>query len=192
MTNSQSKPDNQADEPEEPATDTSEASAPREVEEVESELADVKDRLLRALAEQENVRRRAAREIEDARKQVAGDFARDVLSAADNLRRALDSAPEGKETDETVRLLLAGVAATERALLEALERHGISRIDPLGQQFDPHHHHAAFAAEAKDHPAGTVIQVLQPGYVSHGRLLRPAMVAVAKGGNSTGSDEESE
>ncbi|HTQ34912.1 MAG TPA: nucleotide exchange factor GrpE [Stellaceae bacterium] len=149
---------------------------------LETELADSQDKLLRALAETENVRRRAQRERVDAERYGFSKFAGDLLSVADNLRRALDSLPESEARDDRTRGLLAGVAATERELLAAFERHGLKRIDPKGERFDHNFHQAVFEVENKDRPAGTVVEVLQPGYVVHDRLLRPAMVGVAKGG----------
>jgi len=149
---------------------------------VEAELADTKDRLLRALAETENVRRRLQRERDDASKYAVGNFAKDLLSTVDNLRRALDAMPEGEIKDSRIQGLRDGVAATERELLGAFERHGLKRIDPKGERFDHNFHQAIFEAERPDVPAGTVVEVLQPGYVLHDRLLRPAMVGVAKGG----------
>ena len=110
---------------------------------------------------------------------VAG-FAKELLSVADNLRRALDSLPEAEARDERTRSLLAGVEATERELLWVFERHGIRRIDPNGERFDHNFHEAIFEAERPGKPGGTIIEVLQPGYVLHDRLLRPAMVGVAK------------
>jgi molecular chaperone GrpE len=148
---------------------------------LETEVADLKDRLLRALAETENVRRRAQREREDASKYAVAGFAKDLLSAADNLRRALDSLPEAEAKDERTRSLLAGVAATERELLGVFERHGIRRVDPKGERFDHNLHQAIFEVERPDQPSGTIVEVLQPGYVLNDRLLRPAMVGVAKG-----------
>ncbi len=159
-----------------------ESSPEHRVTELEAELAEHKDRLLRALAETENVRRRAQREREDASKYAIAGFAKDLLSAADNLRRALESLPESEAKDERTRSLLAGVAATERELLGVFERHGIKRIDPKGEGFDHNFHQAIFETERPDQPAGSVVEVLQPGYVLHDRLLRPAMVGVAKGG----------
>ena len=158
------------------------ASQETRAADLEAELAEYKDRLLRALAETENVRRRAQREREDASKYAIAGFAKDLLSAADNLRRALESLPESEAKDKRTRSLLAGVAATERELLGVFERHGIKRIDPKGEVFDHNLHQAIFEAERPDHPAGSVVEVLQPGYVLHDRLLRPAMVGVAKGG----------
>jgi len=147
---------------------------------LEAELAEHKDRLLRALAETENTRRRAQRDREDATKYAISGFAKDLLSVADNLRRALDSLPEAEIGDERTRNLLAGVAATERELLSVFERHGLSRIDPKGERFDHNFHQAIFETERADQPSGTIVEVLQPGYVLHDRLLRPAMVGVAK------------
>ena len=149
---------------------------------VETELADTKDRLLRALAETENVRSRFQRERADTQKYAISGFAKDLLTVVDNLRRALDAMPEVEITDPRTRSLLDGVAATERELLAAFERHGLKRIDPKGENFDHNFHQAIFEAERPGAPAGTVIEVLQPGYVLHDRLLRPAMVGVAKGG----------
>lgn len=149
---------------------------------IEAELSDTKDRLLRALAETENVRRRAQREREDAARYGASNLAKDLVNVADNLRRAVQSVPEGGGEDELTRTLLQGVSATERELLSAFERHGIRRIEPLGERFDHNLHQAIFEIENSGQPPGTVVQVLQPGYVMHDRLLRPAMVGVAKGG----------
>ena len=159
---------------------------------VESELADTKDRLLRALAETENVRRRLQRERDDAQKYAMANFARDLLSAADNLRRALDAMPESDIAEAKTRSLRDGVAATERELLAAFERNGLRRLDPKGERFDHNFHQAIFEAERADVPAGTIVEVLQPGYVLHDRLLRPAMVGVAKGGAKAESEDKSE
>ena len=148
---------------------------------LEAEIARLKDQLLRALAEQENVRRRAQRDKEDAVKFAASNFAKDLLAPADNLRRAIESVPENLPHDQTVRNLLAGVEATERELLTAFERHGIKRIEAQGERFDHNLHQAIFEVEDSGKPAGTVVQVLQPGYLLADRLLRPAMVGVAKG-----------
>jgi molecular chaperone GrpE len=147
----------------------------------EAEAVDLKDRLLRALAEAENTRRRTLRERDDALKYGITAFAKDLLDVADNLRRALEAADKVQLGDEASRQLLEGVAATERALLNAFERHGIRRIDPKGERFDHNFHQAIFEAPGTGKPAGTVVEVLQPGYVLHDRLLRPAMVGVAKG-----------
>ena len=157
---------------------------------LEAELAESKDRLLRALAEAENTRRRADRERADTQKFAVSGFARDLLGVADNLRRALDSLPPAEAKDDKTRGLLEGVAATERELLGAFERHGLRRIDPKGEKFDHNFHQAIFEAENSGQPAGTVVEVLQPGYVLHDRLLRPAMVGVAKGAPPSTSPAE--
>lgn len=162
------------------AAEAVEPSAETRVAALEAELAEQKDLLLRALAETENVRRRAQREREDALKYAVAGFAKELLSVADNLRRALDSLPESEARDERTRGLLAGVAATERELLSVFERHGIRRVDPDGERFDHNLHQAIFEAERSGKPGGMIIEVLQPGYMLHDRLLRPAMVGVAK------------
>jgi molecular chaperone GrpE len=178
------RPNEGADLREEPAegkeSGASEADAERRIAELEEDLAGVKDRLLRSLAEQENIRRRAERDREDAVRYAASELVRDLLITADNLRRAIESVPGEDALNEQARQLLTGVEATERVLLDAFERNGIRRIDPLGQPFDPNLHQAMFEVEEPGRPAGTVVQVLQPGYLYHDRLLRPAMVAVAK------------
>ena len=175
MTDASETPETTPEMPESPEV---EVSAGRETE-LEAEVSKLKDQLLRALAEQENIRRRAQREREDAVKYAAQKFATDLLSAADNLRRAVDSAPAAQ--DEFTKTLLAGVAATERELLGAFEKHGIRRIDPAGEKFDHNLHQAMFELENTGKPAGTIVQVLAPGYVLQDRLLRAAMVGVAKG-----------
>jgi|SRR5579883_2955119 molecular chaperone GrpE len=162
------------------ANSNAEAETAARVAALEAELADHKDRLLRALAEVENIRRRAERERAEAVKYAVTGFAKDLLAVADNLRRALDSMPEAEIADGRTRSLLDGVAATERELLAAFERHGLRRIDPKGERFDHNLHEAVFEAERPDQPGGIVVEVLQPGYVLHDRLLRPAMVGVSK------------
>ncbi len=134
------------------------------------------------------MRRRGQREREDTQKYAISNFARDLLSPVDNLRRALDSVPEAEILDPRAKSLLDGVAATERELLGAFERHGLKRIDPKGERFDHNFHQAIFEAERPGAAPGTVIEVLQPGYVLHDRLLRPAMVGVAKVGSAPPDD----
>lgn len=151
---------------------------------LEAEVANLKDERLRVLAEVENVRRRGAKEREDAVRYAATAVARDLLSVADNLRRAQESVPAGALEHEAVKTLIEGVAATERELLSAFERNGIKPVEALDQKFDHNLHQAIFEVENTGKPAGTVVQVLQPGYVLHDRLLRPAMVGVAKGGET--------
>ena len=177
MNDSDNGTNNGAPEPQAQSASSLEA----QLAQVQAEAADLRDRLLRALAEVENVRRRAERERDDARKYAVANFAKDLLDAADNLRRAIEHMPEAQAKDELTRNLLAGVAATERTLLAAFERHGIRRIDPKGERFDHNFHQAIFEAENTGQPAGTIVEVMQPGYVLHDRLLRPAMVGVAKG-----------
>src|SRR5687767_3685013 len=124
---------------------------------VEAELAETKDRLLRALAETENVRRRLQRERDDAGKYAVGGFAKDLLSTVDNLQRALEAMPEAEISDTRTQGLRDGVAATERELLGAFERNGLKRIDPKGERFDHNFHQAIFEAERPDLPAGTIV-----------------------------------
>lgn len=148
---------------------------------LEAEVASLKDQLLRAVAETENTRRRAQRDREDASKYAVSSFAKELVTVADNLRRALDAVPaEGREQDEMLKSLAVGVEATERQLFAAFDRAGIKRIDPTGDMFDPNFHQVMFEIENTGKAAGTVVQVLQPGYTIHGRLLREAMVGVAK------------
>lgn len=153
------------------------------VAKLEAEVAGLKDQLLRQMAEVENTRRRAQRDREDASKFAVSSFAKELVTVADNLRRALDAVPaEGREKDEMLKGLAVGVEATERQLFAAFDRAGIKKIDPTGELFDPNFHQVMFEIEHTGKPAGTVVQVLQPGYTIHGRLLREAMVGVAKGG----------
>lgn len=140
-----------------------------------------REQMLRALAETENVRRRIQRDRDEALKFATTGLAKDVLPVADNLRRALEAIPkDALEADEALRNLATGVEMTERLLLGALERHQIKRIDALGQKFDANLHQAMFELPGSGQPAGTVVQVLEPGYTIHDRLLRPALVGVAK------------
>jgi molecular chaperone GrpE len=161
---------------------------------LEAELADTKDRMLRALAEIENLRRRSARELEEARKYAITGFARELLEVDDNLSRALDSIPR-RAADEIgfVKTLVEGVALTQKALAACFERHRIAKVTPeIGEKFDHNRHQAMFEVES-DQPPGTIAQVLQPGYVIADRLLRPALVGVAKApatqAEPEGSDE---
>ncbi|MDX8448772.1 nucleotide exchange factor GrpE [Mesorhizobium captivum] len=148
------------------------------------ENEELKDRALRVAAEMENLRRRTARDVHDARTYAVANFARDMLSVSDNLRRALDAIPaEAKAAgDAGFKALIEGVDLTERAMLSALERHGVKKLAPEGEKFDPNFHQAMFEVPNADVPAGTVVQVVQPGYSIGERVLRPAMVGVAKGG----------
>ena len=151
--------------------------------ELQAENAALKDRLMRALADTENLRRRAERERDDTAKYAVSKFAGDLLSVADNLRRAIEAVPpEARDSNELVNTLLTGVEATERELLQVFERAGIKKNDPSGQPFDPNFHEVLFEIPNSGQPAGTVMQLIQPGYTIHGRLLRPARVGVAKAG----------
>ncbi len=150
---------------------------------LQAEVVSLKDQLLRALAETENLRRRSQREREDTLKYAAVPFMRDLIGATDNLRRAMDSAsPEALEADEHLRNLMAGLEMTEKELATVFERHHIVKIDPMGERLDPHSHEAMFEVPDPESPSGTVVQVVQVGYRLHDRLLRPAQVGVAKGG----------
>ena len=158
-------------------------NAEEQIAKLEADLAEARDRMLRALAETENVRRRLEREREDTARYAISRFAGDTLSVADNLRRALDAVPAtAVEKDEFLAKLVDGVSATEKNLLSVLEKNGVKKLDPLGQKFDPNFHEVLFEMDAPDKPAGTVVQVLEAGYTIGDRLLRPARVAAAKGG----------
>jgi molecular chaperone GrpE len=151
---------------------------------LDRELADMKDRLLRTLAEMENMRKRTEREVSDARLYGISAFARDVLGVADNMHRAMQALDDElrAKADSGVKALLDGVELTERELMNALEKHGVKRIEPLGQKFDPNRHQAMYEVEDPSVPSGSVVQVIQAGYLIGERVLRPAMVAVSKGG----------
>ena len=154
-----------------------------EVQQLQAEKADLQDKLLRALAEAQNVRRRAQQDIERERKFGIERFARDILSVADNLGRALSVLPDDTDAiDPALRNVIVGVQATQRELQSVLERHGITRIESLGRPFNAEFHQAVMEVEDPTVPAGTIVQELVPGYLIAGRLLRAAMVAVSKGG----------
>jgi molecular chaperone GrpE len=153
----------------------------QQLEAARQEAAQLKDQLLRALAETENVRRRAQREREDAGKYAITNFARDVLQVSDNLHRALEAIPAAAlAEDEALKNLHEGVTATERQLDAALERQQVKRVWPMGEKFDANLHQAMFEVPTFDHQPGTVVQVMQAGYLIHDRLLRPALVGVAR------------
>jgi molecular chaperone GrpE len=154
---------------------------PGELTQLRTENAELKDRMLRALADAENTRRRAERERDESRQYAVTGFARDMLNVADNLNRALQSIPEDARTGATAqaKAVLEGVEATERQLLAVLERHGVRRIETAGAKFDPHLHQAIAEVASEGRPAGTIVNVVQTGYVIADRLLRPAMVTVA-------------
>jgi molecular chaperone GrpE len=157
---------------------------PDPFEVLKAENSDLKDKYLRLAAEMDNLRRRTEREVKDAKSYSVAAFARDMLSVSDNLRRAIDAIPAEARAggDAGFLALVEGVEMTERAMLSALERHGVKKIEPAGQKFDPHFHQAMFEVPNTEIPANTVIQVVQDGYVIGDRVLRPAMVGVSKGG----------
>lgn len=154
---------------------------PDPVAALEAERTDLKDKLLRTLADMENLRRRTEREVADARAYAVTNFARDMLTVADNIRRALDSVP-AEQVDGPFKALVEGIELTERDFLKSLERHGVRRLDPKGAKFDPNMHQAMFEVPNSEVPAGTVLEVVQTGYAIADRVLRPALVGVAKGG----------
>ena len=172
----------------EPSVDESATQSPEEIIQanfarIEAERDDLKDKLLRTLADMENLRRRTEREISDAKAYAVTSFARDMLGSADNLRRALESLPEtARTTDEpALKALIEGVDLTERDLLKVLERHGVRKIDPQGEKFDPNMHQAMFEAPDPEIGKGLVSKVVQSGYKIGERVLRPALVGISAG-----------
>lgn len=172
---------------EDAATAPTQAAQPAQADPLaaaQEEVAALKDKLLRTLAEMENLRRRTEREVADARAYGVASFARDMLGVADNVRRALEAAtPEARESGgPAMKALVEGVELTERELLKALEKSGIRKLSPLGEKFDPNYHQAMYEVPDATVPAGSVVQVVQDGYMIGERMLRPAMVGVSKGG----------
>ena len=170
-----------------PGADTGASEAERVaalVEQLAREASDNKDKLLRALAEMENMRRRTERQVADAREYGVTAFARDVLAVADNMSRALSAIdPQLRQTaDAGLKSLLEGVELTERELLKLLEKHGIKKFDPIGEKFNPNFHQAMFEVSDPAVPPGTIVQVVQSGFLIGERVLRPAFVGVSKGG----------
>jgi molecular chaperone GrpE len=177
-----------------PAAEVDPADEPDELELAYGEVAELKDKLLRALAETENLRRRSEREKVELRKYAITDFARDMLAVSDNLQRALAAVSEENRKDSPgLGQLLEGVEMTLRELQGHFDKHGITKINPMGEKLDPNLHQAVVQLDHPDAPNGTVIQVMQPGYLIQNRLLRAAMVGVAKGPPATltvdGADE---
>jgi molecular chaperone GrpE len=159
------------------------AEASSDLDALLAENAEIRDRLLRTMAEMENLRRRTEREKADTARYAISNFARDVLTVGDNLKRTVEHVPaEAAAQDPALKSFLEGVELTERELLNVLERHGVTRIEPLGQRFDPNCHQAMYEVQNPDVPEGTVVDVMQSGYTIGDRCLRPALVAVAKGG----------
>jgi molecular chaperone GrpE len=148
---------------------------------LQAELADYKDKWLRAQAETENVRKRYEREKEETAKYAITKFARDIVNVGDNFQRAIDAVPAGAaEREPALKSFLEGVTLTERELLNILERHGIKRLNPKDEPFNPHLHQAMMEVPRGDVAPGTIVQVFQPGFIIEDRVLRPAMVVVAK------------
>jgi molecular chaperone GrpE len=175
-----SKPYIMPDDPEEGSTEA-----------LAREAAESRDKMLRTLAEMENLRKRTAREVADARTYAIAAFARDVLDIADNLQRALDAVPADAKAaaDPGLKALIEGVELTERSLLNALEKNGVKRFDPSGEKFDPNFQQAMYEVPDSSVPAGTVVQVVQAGFTLGERVLRPALVAVSKGGAKVAASE---
>jgi molecular chaperone GrpE len=157
-----------------------------------AEAGELKNKLLRTLAEMENLRRRSERELADARRYAVANFARDVLTVGDNLRRAIETVPAGMRAagDKALAALLDGIEATERGLEQTLAKFGVRRIDPKGVKFDPAVHQAVYEVETDDIAPGMVAEDIQAGYVIGERVLRPAMVAVAKRPTKPAGDAE--
>ena len=150
------------------------------LDELEAKILELKDQLLRTVADSENLRKRLEREKEQTRKFGIANFAKDLLSIADNLGRALDAAPNKEDVkDQAIENLVLGIQMTEQELQKAFDNNNIRKIDPLGEKFDYNFHQAMFEVEETDQEPGTVVQVLQPGYAIDDRILRPAMVGVA-------------
>ena len=170
-----------------PATDPAQEAAA-----LAKEVAELKDKVLRTLAEMENLRRRTEREVADGRAYAITSFARDLVGVADNIRRSLDAASDaGVVSDGPAKALVDGVELTERELLKVLEKNGVKKFDPQGSKFDPNLHQAMFEVPDAKVPSGFVVQVIQPGYMIAERVLRPAMVGVSKGGPKTAPPERS-
>lgn len=177
--------------PETPANDGADTEAAGTVAVLERRIADLTDRLLRAHAEMDNLRKRTERDKEDTAKYAITKFARDVLSVGDNLQRATAAVPAGAaDADPALKALIEGVAMTEREFQNVLERNNVKRLDPEGETFNPHQHQAMIEVENAQVPPGTVVQVYAPGYVLEDRVLRPAMVVVAKAGDKRAKDDQ--
>jgi len=148
-----------------------------------AENSDMRDKLLRTMADMENLRRRTEREKADTARYAISNFARDVLTIGDNLKRVIEHVPaDAAAQDPALKSLLEGVELTERELLNMMERHGVTTIEPLGQRFDPNSQQAMYEVPNPEVPEGTVVDVMQAGYMIGDRCLRPALVAVSKGG----------
>lgn len=190
MTEEPKRADGQEAENNEPAPEAANENDP--IATLEAQVVDLRDRFLRAVAEGENIRKRAERDVADARAYGITSFARDVLGVADNLARTIEhvSAEARASADPSLKALLDGVELTERDLQMILQKNGLKPINPMGQKFDPHFHQAMFEVADSGRPQGTVVQVIQPGYAIGERVLRPAMVGVARGGSKASAKAE--
>jgi molecular chaperone GrpE len=164
---------------------------PNSVEALTKEAAESRDKMLRTLAEMENLRKRTQKEIADGKTYAISNFAREVLDIADSLQRALDAVPADTRAaaDPGLKALIEGVELTERSLHNTLEKNGVKKFDPAGEKFDPNFQQAMYEVPDSSVPAGTVVQVVQAGYTIGERVLRPALVAVSKGGVKTAASE---
>jgi len=172
---------------EETAADAPEVAEQDRVQALEAELAEMKAAMLYAQAETQNVRRRLEKDAQDARAYAATSFARDILSVSDNLDRALQAIPADLRDDERFKGLVAGLEATGRELASVFERNGITKISALGEKLDPNRHQAMVELPTADAEPGTVVQEMQAGYMIRDRLLRPALVAVARAAEEVGA-----
>ncbi len=163
------------------------------LEKLQAENEDLKGQMLRLVADMENLRKRSDREKAEASKYAASGFARDIIAVADNMERAIAAVPEEeRSSNEALASLLAGVEMTERELINVFKRHGIEKLAPKGEKFDPNFHDAVFEIENPDVPSGTVLEVAQNGYRIADRVLRPAMVGVSKGGPKGAVSQDAE
>jgi molecular chaperone GrpE len=188
------KPDAASSAPQQPQSAASQVDKSLQdvVAALKAEVEGLKDRWLRAHAEMENIRKRAEREREEAAKYAITKLAKDIVGVGDNFQRCIDAVPSGAaEKDPTLKSFLEGVTMTERELLNALDRHGIRRQQPLNEPFNPHLHQAVLQVPRADVPNGTVVEVYQAGYTIEDRVLRPAMVGVAQGGPKPGNGSSS-
>lgn len=166
------------------AVSDGEVAQPGELENLQAEVAGLKDRLLRTMADMENLRRRTEREVADSRTYGATNFARDMLGVSDNLKRGIESLSDDlkNSADPALKSFIEGVQLTEADFLSRLTRHGVKKLSPQGQKFDPNMHEALFEVPDESVPSGTVVQVVEAGYTIGDRVLRPAKVGVSRGG----------
>jgi molecular chaperone GrpE len=180
MTETSQNEANKAAEAATPDTAAAESNTLERLEALEAELANLRDERLRALAEVENVRRRGMKEKEDAGKFAIAGFARDLLTVADNLRRALEAIPAEVRGHDMVKTIVTGIEMTRKELDSAFSKNQVAEVQAIGHTFDPNLHQAMVEIDNSGKPAGTIVQVYQAGYILAGRLLRPALVGVAK------------